>query len=184
MPICNCEVIGERFCSYDGGDSGQCKDCVDIPGGTLSGCDQWGLSDAGSADCHKWCFHALPLAPPPVTSSGRRRDGVIYLIGLFNQIPSFDGWNATYDTPPLITSPPPPSPPSPPDHTIGSTITLAGSSEGFNDGNSTSARFFKPTGVAIDPEGEFVLVAVRAWPASPRRALPRAPTSQSSEFTH
>ena len=65
---------------------------------------------------------------------------------------------------------------------IGETTTLAGSSEGFNDSVGTSAQFFKPTGVAIDPEREFVLVAVRAWPASPRRALPRASTSQSQSL--
>eukprot|EP00964_Phaeocystis_antarctica_P020650 scaffold11422_cov71-Phaeocystis_antarctica.AAC.1 len=39
-----------------------------------------------------------------VTSTGRRLVGIIYLIGFFNQIPSFDGWNTTYDTPPLIPS--------------------------------------------------------------------------------
>ena len=39
-----------------------------------------------------------------VTSSGRRLVGIIYLIGFFNQIPSFDAWNTTYDTPPLIPS--------------------------------------------------------------------------------
>ena len=67
---------------------------------------------------------------------------------------------------------------------IGETTTLAGSSKGFNDGVGTSAQFFKPTGVAFDPDGDFLLVAVRAWPASPRRALLRASTTQSSEFTH
>ena len=55
VPVCNCEVIGESFCNYDYGDSGSCENCADIPGGTLSGCDQWGLPDAGAADCHKWC---------------------------------------------------------------------------------------------------------------------------------
>ena len=40
----------------------------------------------------------------PVTSSGRKLAGIIYLIGFFNQIPSFDAWNTTYDTPPLIPS--------------------------------------------------------------------------------
>jgi len=39
-----------------------------------------------------------------VTSSGRRLVGIIYLIGFFNQIPSFDAWNTTFDTPPLIPS--------------------------------------------------------------------------------
>jgi len=39
-----------------------------------------------------------------VTSSGRRLAGIIYLIGFFNQIPSFDAWNTTYDTPPLTPS--------------------------------------------------------------------------------
>ena len=39
-----------------------------------------------------------------VTRSGRRLAGIIYLIGFFNQIPSFDAWNTTYDTPPLIPS--------------------------------------------------------------------------------
>ena len=39
-----------------------------------------------------------------VTGSGRRLAGIIYLIGFFNHIPSFDAWNTTYDTPPLIPS--------------------------------------------------------------------------------
>ena len=55
VQICGCEVIGESFCNYDYGVSGSCETCADIPGGTLSGCDQWGLPDAGAADCHKWC---------------------------------------------------------------------------------------------------------------------------------
>jgi len=55
VPVCKCEVIGESFCNYDDGDSGSCENCVDIPGGHPSGCDQWGLPDAGAADCHKWC---------------------------------------------------------------------------------------------------------------------------------
>jgi hypothetical protein len=37
-----------------------------------------------------------------VTPSGRRLAGIIYLLGFFNQIPSFEGWNNTYDTPPKI----------------------------------------------------------------------------------
>ena len=53
------------------------------------------------------------------------------------------------------------------------TTTLAGSAKhgGFNDGSSTSAQFKFPFGIAIDRTGSFALVAVRAWPASPRRAL-------------
>ena len=53
------------------------------------------------------------------------------------------------------------------------TTTLAGSTKhgGFNDGSSTSAQFKFPFGIAIDRTGSFALVAVRAWPASPRRAL-------------
>ena len=43
----------------------------------------------------------------------------------------------------------------------GETSTLAGSSEGFKDGVGTSAQFSYPIGVAIDPEGAFVFVAVR-----------------------
>ena len=39
-----------------------------------------------------------------VTSSGRRLVGIIYLIGFFNQIPAFDAWDTTYDTPPRIPS--------------------------------------------------------------------------------
>ena len=39
-----------------------------------------------------------------ITGSGRKLAGIIYLIGFFNQIPSFDAWNTTYDTPPLIPS--------------------------------------------------------------------------------
>ena len=50
---------------------------------------------------------------------------------------------------------------------IGETTTLAGSSKGFNDGVGTSAQFSYPIGIAIDPEGAYALVAVRAWPAHP-----------------
>ena len=53
------------------------------------------------------------------------------------------------------------------------TTTLAGGIAGFNDGDGTSARFLYPFGIAIDRTGNFALVAVRAWPASPRRALPQ-----------
>ena len=46
----------------------------------------------------------------------------------------------------------------------GTTTTLAGSGTlGFLDGASGSARFYGPSGVAIDPSGGFALVAVRAW---------------------
>ena len=54
----------------------------------------------------------------------------------------------------------------------GETTTLAGSSKGSNNGVGTSAQFSKPMGIAIDPKGAFALVAVRAWPAFPRLALP------------
>ena len=47
---------------------------------------------------------AFAAAQFAVTSSGRRLLGIIYLIGFFNQIPSFGAWNTTYDTPPLIPS--------------------------------------------------------------------------------
>lgn len=37
-----------------------------------------------------------------VAPSGRRLQGAFDLIGLFNALPSFDAWNATYDEPPQI----------------------------------------------------------------------------------
>ncbi len=71
------------------------------------------------------------------------------------------------------------------DFESGETTTLAGSGpggynnhkDGFkylkDDAVGTSAGFHFPNGIAIDPEGTFALVAVCAWPASPRRALPQ-----------
>ena len=54
-------------------------------------------------------------------------------------------------------------------YTTGATTTLAGSGpggydgNGFHDGdNGANAQFGEPTGVAIDPDGTFALVAVRA----------------------
>jgi|SouAtlMetagenome_1021521.scaffolds.fasta_scaffold109173_1 hypothetical protein len=41
------------------------------------------------------------------------------------------------------------------------TTTLAGSTEGFRDGDGASALFNNPTGIAIDPSGTFALVSVR-----------------------
>ena len=60
-------------------------------------------------------------------------------------------------------SPPPVSlPPSPP---YGTTTTLTSSgTSGWVDGDSTTAQFYHPSGVAIAPSGSFALVAVRAWP--------------------
>ena len=37
-----------------------------------------------------------------VVSRQRRLQGVFELIGLFNSVPTFDGWNTTYDLPPKI----------------------------------------------------------------------------------
>ena len=37
-----------------------------------------------------------------VVPNQRRLQGAFDMIGLFNSIPAFDGWNATYDEPPLI----------------------------------------------------------------------------------
>ena len=42
--------------------------------------------------------------------------------------------------------------------------TLAGSGWGFGDGAGDSAKFSVPAGVAIDPSGDFALVAVRRPP--------------------
>ena len=50
------------------------------------------------------------------------------------------------------------------DVTTRETTTLAGSTYGYYDGVGTSARFYNPNGVEIDPSGAFALVAVRAWP--------------------
>ena len=56
----------------------------------------------------------------------------------------------------------------------GATTTLAGSgSYGFLDGASGSARFNRPSGIAIDPSGAFALVAVRRPPPHPRMAPSR-----------
>ena len=74
------------------------------------------------------------------------------------------------------TAPPPSSPPSPPH---GTTTTLAGSTNGFLNGDGTSAKFHSPTGVAIAPSGAFALVSVRAWPRNgPASRLAPAPGTQ------
>ena len=64
------------------------------------------------------------------------------------------------------------------DPTTGETTTLAGSTEGFNDGVGTSARFSSPMGIAIDPHGDFALVSVRACPNIP------APRTSGSQPMH
>ena len=53
--------------------------------------------------------------------------------------------------------------------TTGATTTLAGSGiGGFKDDDvGTNAQFNYPQGVAIDPNGAFALVGVRAWPPAP-----------------
>ena len=62
-------------------------------------------------------------------------------------------------------SPPPASPPPSPPY--GTTTTLTGSgTSGWVDGDSTTAQFYHPSGVAIAPSGAFALVAVRAWPCT------------------
>ena len=77
----------------------------------------------------------------------------------------------TPPSPPPPT-PPPPSPP-PPDVITGETTTVAGSStQGSVDGVGTSAQFYLPSGVSIAPNGNFALVAVRAWPAPPTTPHP------------
>ena len=49
------------------------------------------------------------------------------------------------------------------DIATGATTTLAGSgTQGFLDGAGGSARFNRPSGVAIDPSGGYALVVVRA----------------------
>ena len=48
----------------------------------------------------------------------------------------------------------------------GLTTRFAGDALGSGDDDLRG-----PVGVAIAPDGTFALVAVRAWPASPRRAL-------------
>ena len=54
------------------------------------------------------------------------------------------------------------------DIATGATTTLAGSGTGgFLDGDGDSAQFNYLMGVAIDPNGTFALVAVRASPAPP-----------------
>ena len=52
----------------------------------------------------------------------------------------------------------------------------------FSDGVGTSALFYYPFGVAIDPTGAFALVAVRApWPLA--AAASRPPPAQSASQT-
>ena len=53
---------------------------------------------------------------------------------------------------------------SPLDVITGAVTTLAGSSQGFGDGDDGNARFNHPVGVAIDPNGTFALVSVRRPP--------------------
>ena len=79
------------------------------------------------------------------------------------------------DCGPRYMSPPPSAPPSPspPDVITGETTTVAGSStQGSVDGVGTSAQFYLPSGVSIAPNGNFALVAVRAWPAPPTTPHP------------
>jgi hypothetical protein len=64
------------------------------------------------------------------------------------------------------------------DVSTGATTTLAGSgTSGYSDGVGTSAQFYQPFGVAIDPAGAFALVAVRAraFAAPASRPRPRRP---------
>ena len=58
--------------------------------------------------------------------------------------------------------------------TTGATTTLAGSGgAGFNDDDAgTNAQLYYPHGVAIDPNGAFALVAVRAWPCTAPASRP------------
>ena len=75
-------------------------------------------------------------------------------------------------------------------YTTGATTTLAGSGpggydgNGFHDGdNGANAQFGEPTGVAIDPDGTFALVAVRAWPPAPHASWP-SPAAAHPPRTH
>ena len=36
-----------------------------MPGGVLAGCYNFGLPNAGAADCARWCFTALEPSPQP-----------------------------------------------------------------------------------------------------------------------
>ena len=56
----------------------------------------------------------------------------------------------------------------------GETTTLASTGiQGFSDGVGTSVQFSKPYGIAIDPQGAFALVDVRACGPHPRVAPSR-----------
>ena len=67
---CGCEVQGQTFCNFAGGNSGGCESCTSfIAKGNPASCDDDGLPSKGAADCKTRCFisgtHAS-TPPPPV----------------------------------------------------------------------------------------------------------------------
>eukprot|EP00964_Phaeocystis_antarctica_P023767 scaffold13289_cov59-Phaeocystis_antarctica.AAC.2 len=72
------------------------------------------------------------------------------------------------------------------DISTGATTTLAGSGvAGFNDDDvGTNAQFKDPIGVAIAPNGDFVLVTVRAWPPASRASWPPPSPRSGTPASH
>ena len=67
------------------------------------------------------------------------------------------------------------------------TTTVAGDStniRGFRDGVGTNAQFYYPWSIDIARSGGFAIVAVRAWPAPPRRAIPRIASAPPRLLAH
>ena len=60
---CGCELMGEQFCNYDFGSSGNCEPCSNMDG-SRARCRLDGLPARGAADCEHYCFDSLESPGP------------------------------------------------------------------------------------------------------------------------